>query len=149
MLILNRRVGETIHIGDDVCVTVYDKLRYHVTIGVIAPADSQVFYGDTRMRPAILPDGERFYLISLLTTEMFRVDDVELRVSFTPSYLGAGSTHKRQVQVAIAAPKSVPVHREEIYLQHLDRDGKRRPAMSFATWLRQANLAVSSTRVAA
>jgi carbon storage regulator CsrA len=149
MLVLNRRVGETIHIGDDVCVTVYDKLRYHVTIGVIAPTDAQVFYAETRMRPAVLPDGERFYLISLLTTETFRIDDVELRVSFTPSYLGMGPTRKKQVQLAIAAPKSVPVHREEIYLQHLDRAGKRRPAMSFAAWLRQANLAVSSGRVAA
>jgi carbon storage regulator CsrA len=149
MLVLNRRVGETIHIGDDVCVTVYDRLRYHVTMGVIAPMNAQVFYGEMRMRPAILPDGELFYLISLLTTETFRIDDVELRVSFTPSYLGTASPRKRQVQLAIAAPKSVPVHREEIYLQHLDRDGKRRPAMAFATWLRQANLAVSSTRVAA
>jgi carbon storage regulator CsrA len=147
MLVLNRRVGETIHIGDDVCVTVYDKLRYHVTMGVIAPTNAQVFYGEMRM--ATLPDGERFYLISLLTTETIRIDDVELRVSFTPSYLGSGSLCKRQVQLAIAAPKSVPVHREEIYLQHLDRDGKRRPAMAFATWLRQANLAVSSGRVAA
>ena len=96
MLVLNRRVGEPLHIGDDVCVTAYGKLRYHVTMGVIAPTNAQVFYGEMRMRPAILPDGERFYLISLLTTETFRIDDIELRVSFTPSYLGAGSTRNRQ-----------------------------------------------------
>lgn len=148
MLILNRRVGETICIGDDVCVTVYDKLRYHVTMGVIAPPSAKLFYGDTCLRPAVLPDGERFYLISMLSTEAFRIDDVELKVSFSPSYLGAGPTRKRQVRVAIDAPPSVSVDREEIHLLRLDREGKRRPATPFSTWLRQANLAVSA-RVAA
>lgn len=148
MLILNRRVGETICIGDDVCVTVYDKLRYHATMGVIAPPSAKLLYGDSCLRPAILPDGERFYLISMLSTEAFRIDDVELKVSFSPSYLGAGPTRKRQVRVAIDAPPSVSVDREEIHLLRLDRDAKRRPAMPFSTWLRQANLAVSA-RVAA
>lgn len=148
MLILNRRVGETIRIGDEICVTVYDKLRYHVTMGVIAPPSAQLFYGDTCLRPAILPDGERFYLISLLTSESFRIDDVELNVSFTPSYLGAGPTRKRQVRIAVAAPQSVAVHREEIYLRRLELAGKRCPPMPFSTWLRQANLAVSSRAAA-
>jgi carbon storage regulator CsrA len=52
MLILNRRVGETICIGDDVRVTVYDKLRYHVTMGVIAPPSAQLFYGEAPGDPA-------------------------------------------------------------------------------------------------
>lgn len=144
MLILNRRVGESIYIGDDICVTVYDKLRYHVTMGVIAPADARVFYGDTTLRPATLPDGERFYLISMLNAESVRINDVEFHVNFTPSYLGGGSLRKRQVRIGIAAPDSVSVNREEIHLRHLERDGKRHPSMSFASWLRQANLAVSS-----
>ena len=143
MLILNRRVGETICIGDDVCVTVYDKLRYHVTMGVIAPPTANLFHGEARLRPAILPDGECFYLISLLTAEGFRIDDIELMVNFTPSYLGSGSIHKRQVRVGVVAPPSVAVHREEIYLRQLERAGKQCPPMPFATWLRQANLAVS------
>lgn len=143
MLILNRRVGETVRIGDDVAVTVYDKLRYHVTMGVIAPPESQVFYGETRLRPATLPDGERFYLISLLSQEMFRIDDAQVMVSFTPSYLGSGSLRKRQVRVGVVAPQSVVVHREEIYLRNLEGAGRRVPPTPFASWLRQANLSVS------
>lgn len=144
MLILNRRVGESIYIGDDICVTVYDKMRYHVTMGVIAPAGARLFYGETGLRPAVLPDDKRFYLISLLTTDSFRIDDVELHVNFTPSYLRGGSLQKRQVRIGIAAPDSIAVNREEIHLRHLEREGKRLPPTSFATWLRQANLAVSS-----
>ena len=143
MLILSRRVGETVRIGDDVAVTVYDKLRYHVTMGVIAPPEAQVFYGDTRLRPATLPDGERFYLISLLSQETFRIDDAQVMVSFTPSYLGSGSLRKRQVRVGVVAPQSVAVHREEIYLRTLAGAGRRVPPTPFATWLRQANLSVS------
>ncbi len=143
MLILNRRVGETIRIGHDVSVTVYDKLRYHVTMGVIAPSEAQVFYGETRMRPATLPDGERFYLISLLSEERFRIDSAQLMVSFTPSYLRSGSLRKRQVRIGVDAPQSVAVHREEIYLRHLEDAGKRAPLTPISTWLRQANLSVS------
>lgn len=143
MLILNRRVGDTIRIGDDVCVTVYDKLRYHVTMGVIAPADVQVYYGERCLRPATLPDGERFYLISLLSSETFRIGDAEVMVSFTPSYLASGALRKRQVRVGVDAPQSVAVHREEIYLRNQQRAGKPVPPTPFATWLRQANLAVS------
>lgn len=143
MLILSRRIGETVRIGEDIAVTVYDKLRYHVTMGVIAPSETQVFHGETRLRPATLPDGKRFYLISLLSQEMFRIDDAQVMVSFTPSYLGAGSLRKRQVRVGVIAPQSVAVHREEIYLRHLEEAGKRVPPTPFATWLRQANLSVS------
>ena len=102
-----------------------------------------MFYGETRMRPATLPDGERFYLISLLSKETFRIDDAQLMVSFTPSYLGSGSLRKRQVRIGVVAPQSVPVHREEVYLRNLEDAGKRVPPMPFATWLRQANLSVS------
>ena len=148
MLVLTRRIGETIYIGDDICVTVYDKLRYHVSMGVITPANVIVQYGDTRLRPAILPGGERFYLISLLTMDGFRIGDTHVSVSFNPSYLGTGSPLKRQVRVGIAAPQSVTVLREELYLRQLTGEGKRVPPVPFATWLRQANLSVSSRAAA-
>lgn len=148
MLILTRRIGETIYIGDDICVTVYDKLRYHVTMGVIAPVNVSVLYGQARLRPAILPGGERFYLIPLLTMDGFKVGDSDVRVNFNPSYLGVGSPLKRQIRVGVAAPQSVTVLREEVYHRQLVSDGKRVPSISFATWLRQANLSVSSRAAA-
>lgn len=148
MLILTRRIGETIYIGDDICVTVYDKLRYHVSMGVIAPASVNVQYGNTRLRPAILPGGERFYLISLLTMDGFCIGDTHISVNFNPSYLGTGHPLKRQVRVGIVAPQSITILREELYLRQLTQAGKRVPPIPFATWLRQANQSVSSRAAA-
>ena len=42
MLILTRRIGETIHIGDDVTVTVLGVKGNQVRIGVNAPEDVSV-----------------------------------------------------------------------------------------------------------
>lgn len=42
MLILTRRVGETIMIGDDVTVTVLGVKGNQVRIGVVAPKDTAV-----------------------------------------------------------------------------------------------------------
>lgn len=42
MLILNRRVGETICIGDDIRITVTAICGWQVKIGIAAPADVPV-----------------------------------------------------------------------------------------------------------
>ena len=145
MLTLSRRVGETIYIGDDICVTVYDRLRYHLILGVLMPANATLRYGNTRLRPAILPGGERCYLLTLLSLDDFWVEApgsvqaqaVRVRVRFNPTYLGASSLHMRQVKIDIGAPPSVAVHREEIYLRVLRDAGERPPAMPFSVWLHQ------------
>lgn len=138
MLTLNRRVGETIYIGDDICVTVYDRLRYHITLGVLMPANASLRYGETQLRPAILPGGERCYLLTMLSLDDFWMGDVQVRVRFNPTYLGASSLHLRQVKIDIGAPQSVAIHREEIYLRVLRDRGQRLPAMPFSAWLHQA-----------
>lgn len=42
MLILTRRVGETLYVGDDVKVTVLGMKGNQVRIGIKAPADTEV-----------------------------------------------------------------------------------------------------------
>lgn len=143
MLTLTRRFGETIYIGDDTCVTVYDRLRYHIMIGVLAPANARLQFGESCLRPAILPDGERFYLLTMLSQDVFWIDDAKVRVRFNPTYLSTTSLRMRQVKIDIDAAQSVDVYREEIYLRRLQEAGKQLPAMPFSAWLRQANLAVS------
>lgn len=43
MLILTRKVGESIKIGDDITVTVLDVYKDYVKLGISAPATIQVW----------------------------------------------------------------------------------------------------------
>ena len=46
MLILTRKVGETIMVGDDIRVVVVDIKGRQVRVGVEAPADTKVYRGE-------------------------------------------------------------------------------------------------------
>ncbi len=55
MLVLTRRLGERVMIGDDVVVTVIEITRTQVRLGFIAPHDVEVLREELLRRP----DGER------------------------------------------------------------------------------------------
>ena len=148
MLTLTRRIGETIYVGDDTCITVYDRLRYHVLLGVLAPVHADVRFGESSLRPAILPSGERFYLLTMLSQDAFEIDDVRVSIAFRPTFLNAASVRTRQLKISIEAPASVPIFREEIYMERLKEQGACRPLVPFSTWLHRANLAISGRMVA-
>jgi sRNA-binding carbon storage regulator CsrA len=147
MLLLNRRIGQTVYIGDDVCATVFAKLQERTTIGVLAPASAAVRFAGAVMTPSVLDSGERFYLLALLSGEGFTIDATEIRVKFGSARrppLGARSKH---VQLAIQAPAHVAVYREEVYaqIQELERSS---PVVSFAKKLQQANASLRRRRSA-
>ena len=148
MLILTRRVGETIYIGDTTCLTVYDKLCYHVMIGVLAPPNMQLCLAGTVVRPVVLPEGERFYLLNLQSQDAFTIGEARVHVRFNTSFDGFCELLKRQVKIGIEAPRSVEVNREEIHVRKLVESGRRPPAQTFSEWLHRVNLSVSC-RVAA
>ena len=50
MLILTRRIGETLHIGDDITVTVLDVKGTQVRVGVVAPKDVRVDREEVRRK---------------------------------------------------------------------------------------------------
>ena len=50
MLILTRRIGETLKIGDDITVTVLDVKGTQVRVGVVAPKDVRVDREEVRRR---------------------------------------------------------------------------------------------------
>ncbi len=50
MLILTRRHGEKIYIGDDICITITDVDRGSVKVGIEAPRDVSVLRGELRER---------------------------------------------------------------------------------------------------
>lgn len=50
MLILTRRIGETIHIGDDITATVMGVKGNQVRIGINAPKDTEIDRAEIRER---------------------------------------------------------------------------------------------------
>ena len=50
MLVLTRKVGEQIIIGDDVCITIVAVQRDRVRLGITAPKDTRVDRGEIHER---------------------------------------------------------------------------------------------------
>ena len=43
MLVLSRKLGEKIHIGDNICITIVDIDRGKIRLGIEAPRDVPIF----------------------------------------------------------------------------------------------------------
>lgn len=130
MLILTRRVGESIRIGDGVRLTILSKLRAHLTVALAVPAN--VAITDDADRP-VSPVRRRHrrgkrYLIAVMVGDSLRIGE-EVVVLFGNGSFGGwlGLTHGRQVRIGINAPPAIPVHREEIYrrIQRGEPDPRR------------------------
>lgn len=117
MLILTRRVGESIRIGDAVRLTIRDKWPGQVLVVLSAPASMPVTNdADLPVLPMRVRRRERRYLIAMTTGDHLRIGK-DVVVWFGACYgLGAkGIRYDRQVRIGIDAPRSVAVHREEVY----------------------------------
>jgi sRNA-binding carbon storage regulator CsrA len=138
MLFLTRRIGQTIYIGDDIRITVHDRLRYHVTLGVIVPTPLVLHYSEAQLTPAVLPGGERLYLVTLLACEGLRIGEIELFVDFNIPFPKNDRRRERLVRIGIQASKDIPILREELYLQTLAAMGRRLPP-PVADWIQRIN----------
>lgn len=117
MLVLTRRIGESIRIGDAVRLTIRSKLRTHVMVSLVAPADMPITDDtDALVQPAWHRRCRKRYLIAMLAGDSLRIGQ-EIVVSFAEHALDGWPCLARggQVRVGINAPRAVPVHREEIY----------------------------------
>jgi sRNA-binding carbon storage regulator CsrA len=142
MLVLTRRIGESIYLGDDIRLTLQDRLRHHIALAVVAPAPIAVHRAGAAPRSAPLPTGQLYYLVYLLSEERLYVGDAEVSVHFGHSTLLAHSA-KRQVRIGIQAPPALTILRGELYARDRQRRGETPPA-PFADWLHRASRAAST-----
>ena len=148
MLTLTRRVGESIRIGPTTCVTVYDRLRYHVMIGVLTAPDAELRVGAEHVRAAVLPDGSHFRLLTLLSGEAFTLGSARIAVRFRTTYLGVSCPSRRQLKVDIHAPLDTLILREELHVKECARSREGLPPVPVADWLRKANQRISTAMTA-
>ncbi len=133
MLVLTRRVGESIRIGDSVRLTIRGKAGNHYTVAIAAPGDLSVV--DDEGQPLIAlrhrQRRKRCYVTALLAGESLRIGDA-VHVLFGEDRYGGTSRLRsgQQVRISVDAPREVPVHREEIYwrIWHQSRERPGRAA---------------------
>lgn len=117
MLVLTRRVGESIRIGDGVRLTVLSTLRAHTTVSLIVPVHITIADdADTPLQPMKLRERDRRYRVAMMAGDSLRIE-TGIVVCFG-GYLPTTSRVRgrgQQVRIGIHAPREVPVHREEVY----------------------------------
>lgn len=57
MLVITRRPGETIHVGEDVVITITEVHGKKVRVGVQAPRETVIWKGELEDKVAGSPDG--------------------------------------------------------------------------------------------
>lgn len=113
-LVLNRRTGESLRIGDGVRVTVRDRRGLCVLVAVIAPLDVLVADEGDALRPVTISNDGAFYLLWLLTGESLQIGEATIVVGEAAGAKRKVRGGQRQVRISVIAPRGLLVRREEI-----------------------------------
>ena len=117
MLVLTRRVGESIRIGDSLRLTVRAKLRGHITLTLYAPAHVRLTDdADIDLLPEKRSRRRIRYRASLLLGDSLRIGEVvTVWIGGSPKRGRMAPVRGGQVRIGIEAPECVKVYREELY----------------------------------
>ncbi len=109
MLVLTCRIGDTVRIGDDLCMTVQGRFRDRVTVGVVAPAGVDLHFDNACLRPSVLPNGAWSYLFSMLAVRRYSVGDVEVCVWLPGDTVSLAAECDEFLHVGVIAPSALQV----------------------------------------
>lgn len=109
MLVLTCRIGDTVRIGDDLCMSVQSRCRDRVTVGVVSPAGVDLYFDNACLRPSVLPGGAWSYLFSMLGVRRYRVGDVEVCVWLPGDTVSLAADCDEFLHVGVFAPSALQV----------------------------------------
>lgn len=113
MLVLTCRIGDTVRIGDDLCMTVQSRFRDRVTVGVVAPAGVGSVLRE-RLSAAFSAAGRAWsYLFPMLAVRRYRVGDVEVCVWLPGDAVSMAADCDELLHVGVIAPTALRVPREQ------------------------------------
>lgn len=124
-LVLNRRTGESLRIGDAARVTVRDRRGACILIAVAAPLALPVADEDETLRPTAITRDGAHYLFWLLAGESLWIGEATLVVGNAPGTKRKPRGGQRQVRIAVTAPSGWVIRREEIACADPDTNPRR------------------------
>ena len=104
MQLLTCRVGESVWVGDHICVTLQRRLHSRVTVSVVAPADADLFFGDAVLMPSVLPSGTHSYFFSLQAVRCFRIGEIEFKVWLPGETVQTAAECLDHLHIGVTAP---------------------------------------------
>ncbi len=113
MLVLTCRIGDTVRIGDDLCMTVQSRLRNRVTVGVVAPAGVDLYFDNASLQPLVLPGGAWSYLFSMLAVRRYRVGDIEVCIWLPGDAVSLAADCDEFLHIGVIAPTTLRVSCEQ------------------------------------
>lgn len=113
-LVLNRRTGESLRIGDALRLTVRDRRGACVLIAIAAPLDVLVADEDGVLQLATVSNGSALYLLWLLAGEPLQVGEATIIVGDAAGAKRKVRGGQRQVRITVVAPRSLAIRREEL-----------------------------------
>lgn len=131
MLVLTCRIGDTVRIGNDLCMTVQSRFRNRVTVGVVAPAGVDLYFDNACLRPSVQPGGAWSYLFSMLAVRRYRVGDVEVCVWLPGDAVSLAADCDEFLHVGVIAPTALQVSCEHdaTGIQSIDVQSRARSAV--------------------
>lgn len=123
MLTLTRRMDESLLISETACLRVRDRRGDLVLISVLTACGVQVEIDGTPVEPAGTPHTLRWHLHWLLCGESLRIGDAVIHVGEAVKRQGSSRGGKRQIRIAIEAPRSLAIVRADDLRTALNRLG--------------------------